>query len=370
MSKIQQANLAVILSYKGSLQYWKEAGILDRELQLYKKLAPYFRKIYILSFASDSEREQILLGDVGVVLVNKFNLPAWLYALTAWFLHRKVLKDVQVIKTNQLSAVLLALWIKVFHPAKKLITRAGFQWSQFQKHNNLIKKAIVAIVEFLAYQLSNHIIVASLADRDYIGRRYFIAVRNITVISNLIDTELFKPTNSVITTRPICSVGRLEPQKNFDLLIRALKGTNKKLVLYGAGSKDIELRELAKNEGVEVEFRGRVSNNDLAKGISESGMFVLPSAYEGNPKALLEAMASGLPVIASDIAAHRAIITNGENGLIVPSEVVALQEAIKKVAADSNLAKEIGNKARKYIMTHASAEAVVAAEVSVYERVL
>ena len=92
------------------------------------------------------------------------------------------------------------------------------------------------------------------------------------------------------------------------------------------------------------------------------GVFVLASHYEGNPKSLLEAMSAGLPVIASDIDAHRDIITDGDNGLLVTD----FREAIDKVIGDNALAQKLGDNARKWILKNCSLPVILKQELELY----
>jgi len=128
----------------------------------------------------------------------------------------------------------------------------------------------------------------------------------------------------------VISMGRLVEEKGFDLLIRAFSELTDqfpdwRLKILGEGPERPKLISLCQSLGVSarVQMPGIVKNSlDFLK---RSQLFVLSSRFEGFPNALLEAMACGLPVIATDChSGPRDLICNGENGILVPVENVEL----------------------------------------------
>lgn len=347
MQNLSSKTLAVFHSYKMSFAEWQTAGILERELVLYRALKPYFKKIMFVSYSDDISAEfSLAKGDFEVVSYK--NLDA--------------LKDSDIFRINQMSGFMSARKAKKMFPDKKLVVRCGFMWSQFQKHNNIFKKWFVSRMEQKAFNVADAIITTSGADSRYIQERYDVQGERVTIIRNLIDTELFRPNESSENSKKICAVGRLEHQKNYHSLILALKGSDYELDIFGQGQLRDELEALALENGVSAHFRGVVSNTELAQLVSQYACFVIASHYEGNPKSLLEAMSAGLPVIASDIDAHRDIITDGDNGLLVTD----FRVAIDKVIGDNALAQKLGNNAREWIMKNCSLPVILKQELDLY----
>ncbi len=137
--------------------------------------------------------------------------------------------------------------------------------------------------------------------------------------------------------RKVIAVGNLTAQKRFGVLIRALgllamKGLDFPLTLVGDGPDFGELKGLSRVEGVDIEFMGRTSHQDLPKIFAEAGVLVLPSVAEGFGMALVEAQLSGLAVIGADAGGQRDIIDNKETGLLVePDNPQVLAEAIEEL---------------------------------------
>lgn len=155
--------------------------------------------------------------------------------------------------------------------------------------------------------------------------------------------------------RRIVAVGRLNTQKNHRLLLKAFASFAKKysgyvLELYGQGELEGELKALAADLKIDgsVIFRG--FSRQILSDIRSAAMYVLSSDYEGISNSLLEAMALGLPVIATDcpIGGSRMYIRDGINGFLVPvGDVPALARAMGRLAEEPALGEKLGREAAK-----------------------
>lgn len=149
--------------------------------------------------------------------------------------------------------------------------------------------------------------------------------------------------------KKIVAVGRLQYPKNHHLLLRAFADFTGEypdytLELYGKGKQEAELKELASELkiGHKVIFHG--FSKRVKEEINAAAMFVLSSDYEGVSNSMLEAMALGIPVIATDcpIGGCRMYIEDGENGLLVPvGDEGALADAMRRIASDKALAAKL-----------------------------
>ena len=175
------------------------------------------------------------------------------------------------------------------------------------------------------------------------------------VIPNAINPAFLRPVYIGQREKTIVAAGRLNKQKNFQLLIRSFAKIaplfpEHKLIIYGKGELLEELRSLAGTLGVgdRVEFPGYVAN--MPERLEKASMFVLSSDYEGMPNALMEAMALGLPCVSTDCGGGgaRFLVKDGENGFLVPQkDEEALAIAMQKILSDEALAAKLGNVARK-----------------------
>ncbi len=156
------------------------------------------------------------------------------------------------------------------------------------------------------------------------------------VLSNPVDASRIPEPYVGERRKVIAAVGRLAPQKNFDLLLDAFKDfhdlhSDYRLNIYGEGPLKKHLQEKIDDYGLhDIAFLKGHSSHVLDD-IREDAMFVLSSDYEGMPNALIEAMCMGMPVISTDCPSGgpRELIINNKNGLLVePKNVVQLSSAM------------------------------------------
>jgi glycosyltransferase involved in cell wall biosynthesis len=156
------------------------------------------------------------------------------------------------------------------------------------------------------------------------------------VIPNGVDTAVFRPApRSIDAASPFVwlAAGRLMWKKDYPTLLRAFaKQRGAVLLIAGEGPQEAELRELARELAVDVRFLGRV--DDMPALMRTADALVLSSVVEGLPMALLEAAASGLPTVTTDVGGVREAILDGHTGFVAPSgDPAALAEAMARLAA-------------------------------------
>lgn len=164
-------------------------------------------------------------------------------------------------------------------------------------------------------------------------------------------------------------IARLYEFKGQEYAIRAMpeilgvknSGKHKeiKLVLVGDGEARNRLEKLVQSLGLEssVVFLGE--RKDIPELLRAFDIFVFPSLREGMPGALMEAMASGLPAVATDIDGNRELIINGKNGLLVPVKSPgAIARAVGSLIGDKKLAERLGKEAKKTIKERFSVESM------------
>jgi glycosyltransferase involved in cell wall biosynthesis len=163
-------------------------------------------------------------------------------------------------------------------------------------------------------------------------------------------------------------VGRLAEQKNLGALIEAAAGLEGvSLRLIGDGPLWESLQAQAEAAGLPVEFTGRVPHEEVPRLLAECQVFVLPSLYEGHPKALIEAMACGLPVVGTPVDGTREVLRDGQNGLLAAdTSAPALRAALAHPLADANLRERLGRAARDYAVENCALERVLDTELNVY----
>lgn len=213
------------------------------------------------------------------------------------------------------------------------------------------------IFNYLLGFVSDAVVAVSNAVASDMARYDNIKQKKIKVIYNGIKEKDFDIRMSMEEARKIFnlpdgviiigSVGRLDEQKGHKYLINAvaeLKGSH--LVIAGDGPLMEELKKSADRFNVKCVFLGRLGYDKVPCFLRALDIFCFPSLWEGMPSALIEAMASGLPVVASDIAPHREVL--GDTGILIPPDDTGqLAKALKILISNPSLKDSLGKKAKE-----------------------
>ncbi len=231
---------------------------------------------------------------------------------------------------------------------------------------------LIPLAEMMATRRADLVYCNSNAVRDdTISTEITIDPSNIRVIRNGVDTEKFRPCEDRLRARRelglsaderlILSVGALRKHKGHSVLLDAAKQILAELeavrfLLVGEDQGEgPALRRQADELGIadQVEFVG--ARDDVALWMQAADAFVLPSLQEGLPNALLEAMASGLPCVATQLPGCMEILEYGKHGLLVPPEQPeALSDALSTLLNQTDLQTRLGKDAQHHIRDHFS----------------
>jgi glycosyltransferase involved in cell wall biosynthesis len=180
----------------------------------------------------------------------------------------------------------------------------------------------------------------------------------ILMVPNAVDLCRFSPrglaTSAQNAPTRITYVGRIEPVKGVSVLVDAWSqvagATNARLAIAGEGKQREELIGKAREAGLSesIDFMGEVS--DVPAILAKTDIYVQPSLQEGLPNAVLEAMAAGLPIVATRVSGNEDVVVNEENGLLVPaSDPDALAAALRRLVSDPSLAARMGRRSREMV---------------------
>ncbi len=174
----------------------------------------------------------------------------------------------------------------------------------------------------------------------------------IRVVPSGVNPTLFDDASPVAPhdEQSLLFVGRLHPQKGVDTLIRAMADLpTAQLAIAGDGPDRAQLERLAERLGVadRVRFLGFVAHDDVPALMRRADVFVMPSRYEELGTAIIEAMACGLPVVASRVGGIPNLVADGDTGLLTPpGDAPALAAALRRVLTEPGLAGKLGAEAR------------------------
>lgn len=220
-------------------------------------------------------------------------------------------------------------------------------------------------------RISAHVAVGERSARaveDAVG----LAPGSVRTIYNGVPDVAVEPLPRVRSGPVIGAVGRLSPEKGFDVAIRALRDVpDATLVIVGGGSEQARLEELARELGVAGRLELVGWSDEPRRYLSGFDVFVLPSRQEGFPLAVVEAMLAGVPVVAADVGSVGEAVIDGETGLLAPVEdAEAVAERLRRVLSEPELARLLGDAGRDRAQKLFTAEAMARAFEALYREIL
>lgn len=237
----------------------------------------------------------------------------------------------------------------------------------------------------LAFQLADRVLSVSKHLRDLHAKRTGFSASRIEVIHNGVDSRRFSPDGAArsrmrrelgISDGEFCigCVGNLTPVKDHMTLLRAMEGFERsgrpwRLIFAGAGS---ELNRLSVFAGAHPGWENRVlflgRSNSVPELLNAMDAYVLPSLTEGISNSLLEAMAVGLPVVATDTGGNPEVILGGDSGLLFPvGDVAHLREHLLALEGQDDWRRQLGHRALCRVRTEFSIDAMVRKYEQMYE---
>lgn len=374
LAALRSRHLVVFLEYASTLAIYDRVGLLDRELALYRRIAGAFARVTVATWSKgEDEAYRTRLGGIGLVHnAHGWPWPLWMAYLFLAF--PRVFPGRCVIKTNQMSGAqhILKLARRARAP---MVARCGYPWSAFcaREYGPRDPRTLKALsVERAAFRGAAHVAGSTEEIWRLAVETHGVAPARCSVVPNYVDTGLMKPA-AVRGAGPAPNVlflGRLEAQKNPIALVEAMAGVDATLTVVGHGALRKEMERRASALGVRARFLGNVPHGDLPRVFAEADVFAQPSLFEGHPKALLEAMACGLPVVGADSPGIREVIEDGRNGLLCGTGVDSIRAAIRRALGERDLAARLGEAARAYVEAACSLDLTVERELRVISKAI
>ena len=331
-------------------------GVTAHVSQLARELGRSGHEVKVLAPHSPSREFQD--ADLLVPLGRSVPLPSGgsiARVSLSWWLYPKVralLKKEQfdIIHLHEPMAPILPLCVLEF---SKSVNVGTFHASYSRQH---LYRFTSPIIKRWQKRLHGNIAVSPAA-RRYVNNTF---PGDYEIIPNGIDFKHFSGNVSPLPQYQdgklnILFVGRLEKRKGLQYLLEAYSKLkweipNIRLVVVGPGNPDKEsYRILSSHNLQDVDFVGKVSYDDLPRYYASADIFCSPATgAESFGIVLLEAMAAGKPVVASDIEGFRGVMTDGEHGLLVPKkDSDALADALGKLARDPELRSKLGGQGNR-----------------------
>ena len=328
-------------------------------------LPPSFR---VTVLATDAVVAKAVAGEGGSPEIAYVQPPTRFWDERAVAAHRRVLRRLDphlcVVNLHTPYSGLHATLAAVLVPRLKVVTIEHLPLPSRSRAAHRLKR-------MTSRRLAAHVAVSAhtaeaITSEAGLARGRMLVVRNGVSEPSPGRTELGLP-------RPIVGgLGRLDRQKGFDVLIDALERLpGVSAVVAGDGPERDALLQRARDRSVADRFAIVPWTADIGPFLRSLDVFVLPSRYEGLPLVLLEAMATGAPLVAADVGAVSEAVVSGESGLLVPpDDALALATGIRRLLDDDEARQRLGARAREAWRSQFTAERMQETYVDLFTRLV
>ena len=339
-----------------------EVHLTSSRMVSYKKL-PCDNKVHKVTLVSSPRsilpRALYLVSLIytGVKIVRKHRIHAiiapggHLHLGLAAYLISRITKRKCVVRVNENDVLTVILFLQTYH--------------RFISGNRMFLRTIDAIlrkIEIFLFERVDWIVTQGPMDYEKIRK----LTKKITFVPMWVDAEKFKPVSKATVkklkrellgieqnVKVILFVGRLHPEKNIETLFYAYKKVlethrNVILAVVGTGPEGKNCREMVERLGLtdKVKFLGYIPHEQIPKYYNVADIYVLTSIWEEWSNTIMEAMASCVPVIATNVGGNPYLVKDKETGFLVPPKVPhVLAEKIRYVLDHSNEMEKITSNA-------------------------
>lgn len=353
-------NILYFFTFGYSVKTWNDSGQLNREVEHFTALHNKDKNLnFILFTYGDEDDDKFIKSNfIKVIPIYKYIKKSKFKIINFCksFFITSIIKNIELKKPGIIiQNQLLGSWVSYRFKRKlsiPLIIRTGYDMYEFSIHENksYLKRIFFKYLTSFGLKFSDIYSVTSKCDKEFLLKIFknrdnskIIIRPNWVILKNDFTQNLNEKRNS----KKIVSVGRLETQKNYSLIIKALEGSDYELDIFGNGSLKHGLTKEAEKLNVNINFHGIVDNKDLVKSLKDYKFYISSSIFEGNPKSVLEAMASGCVIIASDIKNHTEFL-NENNSLLFNNNDDSLKNLFQNLNIDE---KKLNNLRDNSIIT-------------------
>jgi len=261
-------------------------------------------------------------------------------------------RRVDIVQFHALGSSPLA-WLPRLFGKKTIVSVRGLDWQRAKW--GFVARNYLRFCERTSLYCPNATVVVSKVLREHFGRRFG---RKVVYIPNGVGSPESPGVSGLAQwglepRRYFLYAGRLSPEKGLDVLIEAhrpVAGACRLAVAGGSSYSEDYIRRLRAQAGPEVVFTGFQQGAVLAELYGNALAFVLPSQMEGLSVALLEAMAYGLPVVASDIPENRELVDECGGFLFPLGDAAGLGQVLQRLVADPETALAVGRRCRERVI--------------------
>jgi len=350
-----QNTLGILPSLGGSIESQRR----DRREGLFLKyyIPSYLKTFSQIHYFSYAKEKNVIDKNVQLIQ-NYLGVHKYLYAIFLPLVFCAAFRKCSLIRVMQANGALPAVIAKKIYGIP-FVTTYGYNYVQFAEIQGHPWKAKLLSKLLPMYLKAADGIMVTTEDlrkevESLIGRS-----EKVRIVPNGVDTNRFAPKVSEQNvdngeSLKLLFIGRFEKQKNLFFLMDVLHELKKlypvQLTMIGTGSLTQKIEQMARQDRAPIHFVSRVPYEQMHEYHRHADCYISTSLAEGHPKALIEAMSSGLTCVVSDCPGNRTLIENEKNGIILPTENVNLWvEKVLLLARDKSERVRLGAAARETI---------------------
>ncbi|MCC6427867.1 MAG: glycosyltransferase family 4 protein [Phycisphaerales bacterium] len=386
MTQIRADALVLVFTAGMSLRDWVQSGLLPREWPLYRRLRDEYRQIVLVTHGGVedltllpqwSQFTEDPTDQPPEVICNQSALDPVAYS---GLLPRLVADRLNgcasaIIKTNQMHggdvAARIAAELRSRGVRTGLLARGGYLWSRFvagEHGTHSPQAADAAAGEGELCRAADVIVGTTQRMLDDLAWRYGLDPSRLHLVPNYVLADRNPVPVAQRDRNIVLYAGQLVQRKRVDVLIEAIslvqRDGNPDIVLeiIGDGPDEEALKAMARRLGAPVRFKRRIAHGELIARMSRCGLYVQASELEGHPKTVLEAMATGAPVVVADSPGLVEVVQIGATGLRVGCDPASFAHAITQLLSDDDWRDLLGFAAAKAARENYALDAVIPLE--------
>ncbi|MFX0137825.1 MAG: glycosyltransferase family 4 protein [Candidatus Hodarchaeota archaeon] len=337
-------------------------GIGNYVYNLSKKLIEKRHKVTVLTRGSIKKTNKKVIDGIPVYDVSMLPLYPFHICVHGFFVNsvfKSLKSEFNMVHLHSPILPIIKTDLPILATVHTLYTNdtASFDTNNFYSYAERLQSLFLSSLELKNLKNSKKITtVSSLLIKEL--EDYKFNIKNVSVLGNGVNEKIFYPTKNLkYKNKYILYVGRIGFRKGIFNLMECAKNVlkehqNVKFIMVGTGPLLNQLRKKVRNMNLQkkILLLGYIKKERLLQLYRGAYIHLIPSAYEGLPNVLLEAMSSGIPVVANNVGGISDVISSGVNGFLVssknPSEMI---KVINKLLENVNLRNKIGKNARKTI---------------------
>lgn len=389
MSTLLADALVLVFTDWFTLRRWRDSGQMERDWALGDAISRHYRRLVLVTCGHDDDRacadqlirRELVTGEAAVPLQVVMNdglpLQAHIDSIPDRVLEAVADAATVVVRTQHMAAGRLALRItgRLRKAGKHtgLLARGSYLWSRFAAHEygTSSREAVhAAAVERELCTAADAFAGTTGKMVDDLAWRHSLDPKKGMIVPNYVLTD--GPIAEVHQREPglLVYVGKLVRRKRVETLIQAVARLPDsvrhavRLDIIGDGPMQPELVRLANNLGAPVRFLPRRPHAQLLNELRRSQLFLHASELEGHPRAVIDAMATGCPVLVADTPGLGSVIQHGATGIRVPCDPDAFATAITELLADEDWREMLGSAAARVTRLTFGVEQVIPLELA------